>query len=67
MGLAGEGKDCKCIDGQSEWTGAFVDGQNVGRVERSLRSEVRKEEFEQGDGKVLLYSRTHKAKRMMIM
>lgn len=46
MGLAGKGKECKCIDGQSEWTGAFVDGQNVGRVERSLRSEVRKEEFE---------------------
>lgn len=25
MGLAWEGKECICIDGQSEWTGAFVD------------------------------------------
>lgn len=46
MGLAGKGKECKCIDGQSEWTGAFVDGQNVGRLERSLRSEVKKKECE---------------------
>lgn len=42
----GKCKERECIDGQSEWTGAFVDGQNVGRVERSLTSEVKKEEFE---------------------
>lgn len=23
MGLAGKGKECKCIDSQSEWTGVF--------------------------------------------
>ena len=44
-GLRGKAKSVN-VDGQSEWTGAFVDEQNVGRVERSLRSEVRKEEFE---------------------
>lgn len=32
----GECKERECIDGRSEWTGAFVDGQNVRRVERSL-------------------------------
>lgn len=53
--LRGEkGKECICIDSQSEWTGAFIDGQNVGRVERSLRSEVKKEELEvKVDGKGL--------------
>lgn len=49
-----KGKECKCIDSQSEWTGAFIDGENVGRVERSLRSEVKKEELEvKVDGKGL--------------
>lgn len=44
--LGGKGKECKCIDSQSEWTGAFVDGQNGGLVERSLGSEVKKEKVE---------------------
>lgn len=40
-GLRGKAKSVN-IDSQSEWTGSFVDGQNVGRVKRSLRSEVKK-------------------------
>lgn len=45
--LAGKGKEYICADGQSEWTWAFVDGQNVDRVERSLRSEVEKKKLEE--------------------